>query len=144
MVIASLRLRISTGSIRRWSQLTLGTTTDLLFCQHLRAREAVSTSVGVDRYSITTRADSNSAEPAMSLHAAVDLAWRSTSPMVASVSRNCLRMTALLLGLILIITSALEGGLLSNRADVLQSTPNPGEFGRDYRPHPYDSPSFPG
>ena len=53
-------------------------------------------------------------------------AWRSASPIAASVSRNCLRMTALLLGLILIITSALEGGLLSKRADIWNSTPKIG------------------
>src|SRR5690242_9204441 len=81
----------------------------------------------------------------MSLQAAADFAWRSASPMAASVSRNCLRMTALLLGLILIITSALKGGLLSKRVHVRNSTPKivfPEGIGTYYRYHPHDRPPF--
>ncbi len=55
------RLVISMGSMRRWSQATLGTTTVLPACQAFSASGAVSTSCAVDRYNITTRAVANSA-----------------------------------------------------------------------------------
>src|SRR5688572_28301196 len=89
------RLVISVGSMRRWSQLTLGTTTVLPSCQLRKASGAVSTSVGMDRYSMTTRAAVNSGAAMMWLHAATLLWCRSAKLMFASTSRRCFRRSPL-------------------------------------------------